>query len=256
MTTEQPEKIWSTVDIVKVVGGGLAAVSAAVAASTLGVAGTLSGAAIASVIGALGTELYTNSFKRGYGRLRKAKPGLVRVLRTDDAVPMPHPAGRDAASDATTVIPVTSASATGAAGVYGPVKPSRPRWKRIALLAVAVFVLAMAAIWLVEVFAGESLAAVFGKDAHGTTTIGSVVGGSEGNRAPAPGVTPTSTEVTPSATTTPVPTGTSPAPVISPEPTTTTVAPPATGAPETTGPTPGAPSLAPTIAPTGGHTGP
>src|SRR4051794_40635607 len=106
MTTEQPQKIWSSIDIAKIGAGGLAAVSAAVAASSLGVAGTLVGAAVASIVGSLGTELYANSLRRGYGHLRRAKPGLVSVPRTGDAVPV-------AATRAAT--PTTTTTTTGTA---------------------------------------------------------------------------------------------------------------------------------------------
>ena len=253
-TTERPQKIWSTIDVAKIGAGALAAVSAAVAASSLGVAGTLGGAAVASVIGSLGTELYANSLKRGYGRLRKAKPGLVQVPRTGDAVPVAPAVDPDADPDATRAIPVTSASAIGAAAVYGPVTPPKPRWKRVVLLTVAVFVLAMTAIWLVEVVAGESLAAVFGNDTSGTTTIGTVVGDDSGADTPAPAVstTPTDgTDVTPSPTTTVDPAETSVAPDVTPTADATT-APTETEPPApaiTEGPGTGTGELAPATAP-------
>jgi len=250
MTTETPQKIWTGIDIAKICAGGLAAVSAAVAASSLGVAGTLVGAAVASVIGSLGTEVYANSLRQGYGRLRKAKPGLVRVPRTGDAVPVsPAPATR---ADATSVIPVTSASARGVAGVYGPVSQPRPRWKRVALLAVAVFVLAMAAIWLVEIVAGESLAAVFGNETAGSTTISTVVDDASGGGDPAPAVTVTPTEggeVTPTADVTPDATESSPTPDASPTGDATT-APTETKAPTATRePTPETNDFVPTTTP-------
>jgi hypothetical protein len=247
MTTEQPQKIWSGIDIVKIGAGGLAAVSAAVAASSLGVAGTLAGAAIASVVGTVGTELYANSLKRGYGRLRRAKPDLVDVPRTGDAVPIPSATD----PDATTVFPaVTVASAQAAAGAgpatYGSVAERRPRWKHVVLIAVAIFVFAMTAIFLVELMAKQSLAAVFGHDTGGSTTISSVVGGGGGNDDPAPAVSPTTgddTEVTPSVTPEPDATPTADETTAPDDPGTTT------GAPTETEPP--VPTIPQTVAPTG-----
>src|ERR1041384_7704361 len=65
MSVQAEGRFWSGIDIPKTIAGTLAAVSAAVVGSFLGVAGTLIGAAVASVIGSVGTELYTRFINRG-----------------------------------------------------------------------------------------------------------------------------------------------------------------------------------------------
>src|SRR3954452_8355878 len=70
MTEYQPDRIWSGIDIPKTVAGVLAALSAAVVGSYLGVAGTLAGAAVARVIGSIGTEVYARSIHKGRQKLQ------------------------------------------------------------------------------------------------------------------------------------------------------------------------------------------
>ncbi len=52
--------------------GALAAVSAAVVASLFGVAGTVIGAAVASVVSTVGAALYSESLRRTNAQLRRA----------------------------------------------------------------------------------------------------------------------------------------------------------------------------------------
>src|ERR1700734_3459933 len=56
----------------QVIAGVLATLSAAVAASFLGVAGTLLGAALGSVFSTMGTEIYKHYLQRSEERLRAA----------------------------------------------------------------------------------------------------------------------------------------------------------------------------------------
>ena len=171
MTEQRPDRIWAGIDIVKLVAGTLAAVSAAVVGSFLGVAGTLVGAAVASLIGTLGTELYARSLNRGYTRLRHTDAG--------PAVP-PEPA------------PDPTPTTTGT--VYAR---RRPPWKRVALVAAAVFVLAIGAVSAVELVAGRSISSMFGNASGGGTTISSV--GRKAAPTPKPTHTPSPAATTPSA---------------------------------------------------------
>jgi hypothetical protein len=159
-----PERIWSGIDIFKVTAGTLAAVAAAVIGSFLGVAGTLIGAAVASVIGSIGTEVFAKSLNQGYARLRGVRPGEVAATPLTATTPAdaPIPVHGDAATHA---VPVTGAPHLTAAP--GPV---RPRWRRIVVAAGAFFVLAMGGIFAVEAVAGEPLAALVGSsDAKGNS---------------------------------------------------------------------------------------
>src|SRR3954452_4667188 len=79
MTEREPERIFSGIDIPKTLAGALAAVCAAVVGSYLGVAGTLVGAAVASVVGTVGTEVYHRSSRRGQARLHPIAPAFVKV---------------------------------------------------------------------------------------------------------------------------------------------------------------------------------
>src|SRR3954452_520779 len=79
MTEREPERIFSGIDIPKTLAGALAAVCAAVVGSYLGVAGTLIGAAVASVVGTVGTEVYLRSFHQGKKRLHTIAPAFVKV---------------------------------------------------------------------------------------------------------------------------------------------------------------------------------
>jgi hypothetical protein len=215
MTTQAPDRIWSGIDIPKTLAAALAAVCAAVAGSFLGVAGTLAGAAIASIIGTVGTELYARSLKRGAEKLQTYAPAFVKAPAAVGTPPVEAATEEEAPSH------------TVPAGSGGGL-----RWKRIALIAGAVFVLAVGALSVVELLAQRSVASMVGHDSSGTTTISSFVEGGKPKSdrpAQAPSSTPTETETT--------------EPGLAPEPrgTEETTDPTATTGP-TTAPTTGAPT--------------
>jgi hypothetical protein len=140
---------------VQVAAGALAAVSSAVGASFFGVAGTLIGAAVGSVIASVCTALYTES-------LRRTKEGLERVLarRPDDAAPGEEPA-------ATAVLPAHLSPR------QAPGERSGPRWSRIGIYAAAVFVVAMAIVTGIELVGQKPVSALVGDTASsGSTTLG------------------------------------------------------------------------------------
>src|ERR671916_808240 len=74
--------------VVQVLAGALAAVSAAVVASTFGLAGTLLGAAVTSVVATVAGALYTHSLERARARIRiRRDPQTGRLER--ELVPPP-----------------------------------------------------------------------------------------------------------------------------------------------------------------------
>jgi hypothetical protein len=253
---EPAPKVWSTIDVVKIGAGSLAAVSAAVAASSFGVAGTLGGAALASVIGSVGTELYTHSLHRGYKRLRTLRPGMLGVPVPDSVVAAPgapdaaattpHPVNGVDPDQPTVALPTTRFPAAGqtaagqtaaghtAAGHTAADGGRAPRWKRVLAVCAVIFVLAMLIITAIELAAGRSLAGLFGDRNAGTTTIGTTVG-DKPRRTPAVPAPLPSGEVTSTPTTT--------QPTQAPSAGTQPTSAPATGGPASVPP--------PTSAPTG-----
>jgi hypothetical protein len=192
MTAEPTERIWSGIDVAKVIAGTLAAVTAAVCASVLGVAGTLIGAGVASLVGTIGQELYAKSLTRGYRRLRDtrtgavphsasaATPGTVSTsasAKDTTAGSRPTSASGLRSTAARAEVPAGSTHLRTAARPTGGQQIRRPRWQRIALATLAAFVLAMIAVSAVELLSGRSLASMFGNESAGGTTISSVVDG-------------------------------------------------------------------------------
>ena len=179
--------------LAQTIGGSLAAATAAALGSRLGVVGTITGAAVVSVIASVAGALYTTS-------LRHTGQRVSTVLRT-------------ARSDR-----------PGRPSVVRPVpRPVRLPTRRVLVGALTVFVLAGVGVTAVEALSGRSL-----DGTAGGTTVGDTVdqpasrstGGSTGGPVTTPTPTPTSS-ATPSATpstTTPRPSTTpslSPAPPVS-----------------------------------------
>src|SRR4051812_29332681 len=88
------EKNGGQLSALQVAAGALAAVSAAVIASFFGVAGTVIGAAVASVVSTVGAAVYTESMRRTHAGLRRAGSRLARrpqspVNRSAGRPPLP-----------------------------------------------------------------------------------------------------------------------------------------------------------------------
>jgi hypothetical protein len=157
----------------------LAAVSAAVLCSLFGVAGTIIGTAIFSLIATVGSALYTHSLNRTRARLRRmhragaASPPVAEVLRT--ALRQRRESLRQ--------IP----------------------WRVVGIGSAAVFVISLGVITVIEISAGESLSSVFGVSHSGTrgTSLGSVFD-SRHHRGRRP--TPSKSSSSPAPTATPAPT--------------------------------------------------
>ncbi|GLY94327.1 hypothetical protein [Actinoplanes sp. NBRC 103695] len=166
MSEQAVERIWSGIDIGKTLAGALAAVCAAVIGSFLGVAGTLIGAALASIIGTVGTEIYHRSIKHGAKKLQTIAPTFVTATA---AVGTPDVAAASEDDKPSETVPEPERT-TG----------RQIRWKRIALVTAGVFVLAVGTLSLVELFAGKSVASMVGGSSSGSTTLSSVVDGKSG----------------------------------------------------------------------------
>ena len=67
----------------QIIAGALAAASAAIASSWLGVAGTVIGAAVVSVVASVGSALYTRPIERSHERLRAVATARGTVHRVD-----------------------------------------------------------------------------------------------------------------------------------------------------------------------------
>ncbi|MFF2009949.1 hypothetical protein ACFVWY_12860 [Streptomyces sp. NPDC058195] len=174
----EPKERRIDLSLPQVAGSAVAAVAAAVAASQLGVYGTILGAGVMSIVATCGGSVFQHVFRRTGEQIRDVTvqargTGTTKTRRVPDRAP-------GGAVDATAVLPAADGEFSEAT-THG----TRLRgWKRSALGAVAVFVLAMAGITTYELVSGGDLSGGRG------TTVGSVVRGSgdrgSGTDTPAP----------------------------------------------------------------------
>jgi hypothetical protein len=169
----------------KVVGGALAATTAAVAASFLGVTGTVIGAAVASVATTGGNTVYTHYIERGHRRLRER--GLITgapdtgdvaaqdeegLARAAHATVREHgPAERPRTLDDAVPLDPGTAEVPRLTHTVSP----RRAWTMMAVATAAIFALSMGGILAFELLSGKPLAAtVHGRDGSGTSLGGTV----------------------------------------------------------------------------------
>src|SRR5579859_412396 len=149
------------------IASGLAAVTAAIAGSFLGVNGTVIGAAVASVLSVAGTAVYTHSLERTGARVRTVVPSTARWLAEPAAAAQP------------------AAVATS--------RRTRPL-ARAGMAAAVVFAAALAVLTGIELVAGRPVSdLVTGKAASGTTVFGSQSRVGSSTSTPVPSVTVTVT---------------------------------------------------------------
>lgn len=203
----------------QVVGGSLAATTAAALGARLGVAGTLVGAAVASVVSAVAGAAYTHSLRRTREIIRTTR---VSGGSTHD------PAG----------LPGESVSGVTTVRVSRP--PVRLNLRRIIVATVSVFAVAAIAITGFELVSGRAL-----DGGSGTTASQLVPGGSSTPKDSTPKATESSTPTATVTTTVTAPvtsgsssSSSSEAPSSSSSSTAPTSAPPTTQAPRATQPTP------------------
>lgn len=203
----------------QVLAGALAAVTAALIGSTMGVGGTVVGAGFASVISTVGGAVYLRSIQRTKESVRTVHAkvvgrsgGATVMVSSEDLEEEPAEPGDEV--EATTED-------------QPPTKKRRLRWPVIVVTTLAAFALGMAAVTGVEWLRGESLSG------DGSTTFGTIVAPlhSSGNTEdPADPTTPTTTPSPTTTTTESTPEST--------EPTTTTTTPPGDSSTTTTTTTP------------------
>ena len=183
---ESPPKLDLTVT--QVVASSLAAVSAAVASSKLGVGGTIMGAAAASVVATIGSAVYSHSIETTRARLRAAAtlrpaahaPSAAPASAlTAEQAPDPNAPREDGA---TVMLPAAElrqpgvgdsvlpdGPADGAAADGGGLFSGLP-WGRLVLAMLTVFALAVGYLTIAEIGLGRSVAAVLnGEEGNGTT---------------------------------------------------------------------------------------
>jgi cytoskeletal protein RodZ len=176
----------------------------------LNVAGTIAGAAVASVVSTIGSALYQNSIERTRASVRRVGSKAWVVKPVDGETASEAEAGSPAETEVDTADKTSETR----------------RWPRIAVGAVLVFVLGMLAVTGVEWVRGAPLSG-------GTegTSLGAVVGKPTAREDAPPAGEVTSTQDTPSTTTPPPSTTSGP-------PTTTTGSTPSSSAPQSSSPPP------------------
>lgn len=155
----------------QVTGSALASVSAAVAASWLGVAGTIIGAALGSLFGTVGSALYAQTLRRSGQAVKRIRPTTVSGARAQSRAGAGAPADRADPNQAVDQEPLTDS-------VEKTSLIDRLRllqWRRIAVATGVVLVIALAAITAFETLTGTPVSNLTGgKDQKGTT-IGRVL---------------------------------------------------------------------------------
>lgn len=155
----------------QIVGGALAAMTAAALGSQLSVAGTVVGAALASIIAAVAGSLYTASLRRTGDKVktvfRTGQPNEVEEPTVIEIIPDNQ--GHIAGQRSRLLAPEPTGSPS--PGRRGP----KLNWKRIAVAALAAFGIAAASLTAVELATGHALSG------GGGTTIQQVSEGRSSN---------------------------------------------------------------------------
>lgn len=183
---------------VEIGAGAGAAVITAFASSYLGTAGTLTGAALASVIGTVSASVLRNSADRSAERLRQSTARLREIPGRPGTGPVdPYGTelfgaadlGGSTAADPDDPDPTAPATrrpddqdpATGPGAGGTPRGAGRPRWVVLAAGAVAAFAGAIVLITGIESAAGRPLAGIVGTESGGGTSIGRATGSDSGS---------------------------------------------------------------------------
>lgn len=157
--------------VTQLVATGLAATTATVAASFLGVAGTVVGAALFSIMTAVGKAVYEQSLSRTRDRVRGAVPVLGPRSATR-SLPVTRTASHPTTSHPTTSHP-TGSPAQVPPELPAPAPVRTVVWKRAAFGAVSVFAVVLAVVTGVEAVAGRPISDVVrGESGGGTTFFG------------------------------------------------------------------------------------
>jgi hypothetical protein len=219
----------------KMAASAAGAVLAAVVLSKFGVAGTLTGAALGSVVSTVGTELNEHYLSKSSRRLQELRAAQRRSGRArPGTAEAPEAAGTAEAADADADADADEASAS-----PGWQRPAWMSWRALAALGVGGFLIAMLVITGLELAVGQPLAGVIGHQVSSgrSTTFGEVARGDGGQRerstTPTPSVDTDSTSPTTGST---VPGSTVPGSTATTVPATSTTAPGLQQPPATTAP--------------------
>ncbi len=137
MSTEQTQKTRVDLSPTKIVGGALAAMTAAVLGAQLSVVGTVVGAAVASIATAVASALYTASLQQTGSRVR-------RIWQRGDMVVAPDPVA-------------VETEPTAEPESMGRTTRRRLSWKNVLVGALAAFGLAAVALTGIELVSGQAL---------------------------------------------------------------------------------------------------
>ncbi|WP_084957741.1 hypothetical protein [Thermoactinospora rubra] len=237
MSGEQPK---FELSVPQVAGGALAAVTAAVAASYLGVTGTVIGAAVASVASTVGGAVYTHYLQRTGEKVRRHTPIPWRRREQEP------PRHQDGEGELATAVHATvrRPEQEAATLVMAPVETRRPLpWLKLALATVLIFTISMGGILGYQAAANRTVhEAVTGKAPTREQGPAPADDDRRDEREDRPAGTPATTRSEPTPSATP-----SAKPSAEPKATTPAPKPSATGRP-TDGPT-GAPTAVPTPTP-------
>jgi hypothetical protein len=150
---------------IQVCASTLASVSAAAVASIFGVAGTILGAAVVSLVATVGGALYSHRIRHTGAKLQEAQ--VIPVIGAGRDRDRPSPRWREWLA--------------------------ARRWGVVAGVAL-VFVASLVAVTLIELVGRQPLANASGGDSSGSTSVGALLGGGHQKTPPAP--TPGSTDAT------------------------------------------------------------
>ncbi len=186
----------------------LAAVTAAWIASSLGVAGTLIGAAVGSFVVTVSTALYGRTLDRGKTLIVQTSSGTLvqKAVRDGDI------------AEAFEQVEEVEHSPVARAEVI-PAEPRRLHWKTIIATTTVVLGLSLAAMGTYELVSQDA----FGTDPD-NPRIGNPFGGSS-RPADDPASTPSETTPAPAVTPVPAPSAVEPTPALTPAPTAATATP-------------------------------
>src|SRR6266536_1204747 len=239
----QPKRI----NPVAIVAGALASLSAAVIASFFGVAGTLVGAAMASIVSSLAAALYSGLLVATHGWVRRAVPprdrrGERTATSSEPEEPLDAGEPRDASGPPDASEPLDAGEPRDVRATRAAQQPGRgnrsplrlgawpvPRWLVIGGAAVVIFVLAIGTLTAVEAAIKEPIASALGVRDKGQarTSVGVAVRRASGGEGGGQGTRPAASTTTPSATGGRVPPSTGPPSTsgVQPAPSTSTGAP-------------------------------
>jgi hypothetical protein len=178
--------------VTQIVGGALAAMTAAALGSQLSAAGTIVGAALASVIAAVAGSLYTASLRRTRDKVKTVfwtgEPNEVQEPTVMEIIPDSE--GHIAGQRSHLVAPEPDPNQKR----QGP----KLNWKRVLVVALVTFGIAAAALTTFEVVTGQALSGgkgtTFQQVSEGTSDKGSETKKKEPSKKPTPTATESASE--------------------------------------------------------------